>query len=413
MKRAVAGGSLFMTEYTAVGGPGLLTFAAKLPGQVLPVEVTPSSGYMVHRHGFMCGTPGVQFSIGFQQKLGAGVFGGTGFRMQRLTGQGQAWVELNGEVVVYDLQPGNTLRVHPGHVGMYQDGVQFNITTVPGIKNALFGGDGIFPAALIGQAVWLQSMSINASRPRHCQQLPRTESSGGWSSATCWRNESGMEAKSPNRDACARVEHAPNDKVFAESDSWRGCRWRSDAHLNVSRRPARWLLRGARRAVAGGTLFHDGRHGGRRPGSPRLAAKLPGQILPMEVTPNQGYLVHRHGFMCATPWGQFNGFQRLGAGVFGGTGFTQRLRAGAGAGRARREVVVYDLQLGNTLRVHPGHVGMYRSRCSSTSPLFRVSRTPCSVATDILAALTGPGRVWLQSMSMSYLASIQEYLPGR
>ena len=178
--RAVAGGTLFMTEYTAVGGPGLLTFAAKLPGQVLPVDVTPSSGYMVHRHGFMCGTPGVQFSIGFQQKLGAGVFGGTGFRMQRLTGQGHAWVELNGEVVVYDLQPGNTLRVHPGHVGMYQDGVQFNITTVPGIKNALFGGDGIFLAALTGPGkVWLQSMSMSHLAHAIAEYLPRTESSSG------------------------------------------------------------------------------------------------------------------------------------------------------------------------------------------------------------------------------------------
>src|SRR5579859_3767232 len=152
--RAVAGGTLFMTEYTAAGGPGLLAFAAKLPGQILPMEVTPSQGYLVHRHGFMCATPGVQFSIGFQQRLGAGVFGGTGFRMQRLQGQGQAWVELNGEVVVYDLQP--------GHVGMYQESVQFNITTVPGIKNALFGGDGIFLAALTGPGrVWLQSMSMS------------------------------------------------------------------------------------------------------------------------------------------------------------------------------------------------------------------------------------------------------------
>jgi uncharacterized protein (AIM24 family) len=102
--RAVAGGTLFMTEYTAGGGPGLLAFAAKLPGQILPMEITPGQGYMVHRHGFMCATPGVQFSIGFQQRLGAGVFGGTGFRMQRLQGQGQAWVELHGEVVTYDLQ---------------------------------------------------------------------------------------------------------------------------------------------------------------------------------------------------------------------------------------------------------------------------------------------------------------------
>src|SRR5256714_5126484 len=72
--RAVAGGTLFMTEYTALGGPGLLTFSAKLPGQIMPVQIAPNAGYLVHRHGFMCGTPGVLFSIGFQQRLGAGVF---------------------------------------------------------------------------------------------------------------------------------------------------------------------------------------------------------------------------------------------------------------------------------------------------------------------------------------------------
>src|SRR3979411_3314318 len=103
--RAVAGGTLFMTEFAAVGGPGLLAFAAKLPGQVLPMEIAPGQGYMVHRHGFMCATIGVQFSIGFQQRLCAGIFGGTGFRMQRLQGQGQAWGELNGEVVVDGLKP--------------------------------------------------------------------------------------------------------------------------------------------------------------------------------------------------------------------------------------------------------------------------------------------------------------------
>jgi uncharacterized protein (TIGR00266 family) len=172
--RMAAGGTLFMTEYTAGGGPGLLAFAAKLPGQILPMEIAPGHGYLVHRHGFMCATPGVQFSIGFQQRLGAGVFGGTGFRMQRLQGQGQAWVELHGEVVTYDLQPGNTLRVHPGHVGMYQESVQFNITTVPGIKNAFFGGDGIFLAALSGPGrVWLQSMTMQHLAHAIQEYLPK------------------------------------------------------------------------------------------------------------------------------------------------------------------------------------------------------------------------------------------------
>jgi len=172
--RAMAGGTLFMTEYTAAGGPGLLSFAAKLPGQILPMDIAPGQGYMCHRHGFMCATPGVQFSIGFQQRLGAGVFGGTGCRMQRQQGQGQAWVELNGEVVTYDLQAGNTLRVHPGNVGMFQESVQFNIVTVPGIQNMLFGGQGLFLAALTGPGrIWLQSMSMQHLAHAIQEYLPK------------------------------------------------------------------------------------------------------------------------------------------------------------------------------------------------------------------------------------------------
>jgi uncharacterized protein (TIGR00266 family) len=172
--RAVSGGTLFMTEYTAVGGAGLLAFAAKLPGQILPIDITPGQGYMVHRHGFMSATIGVQFSIGFQQRLGAGIFGGTGFRMQRLQGHGQAWVELHGEVVTYDLQAGNALRVHPGHVGMFQESVQLGVTTVPGIKNAFFGGDGIFLAQLTGPGrVWLQSMTMQHLAHAIQEYLPK------------------------------------------------------------------------------------------------------------------------------------------------------------------------------------------------------------------------------------------------
>ena len=178
--RAVAGGTLFMTEYSAVGGPGLVAFTAKLPGQILPLEIGPGAGYMVHRHGFKCALPGVQFTVGFQQRLGAGIFGGTGFRMQRISGQGLAFIEMHGEVVVYDLQPGNTLRVHPGHVAMFQEGVQFNVTTMPGIKNALFGGDGIFLATLTGPGrIWLQSMTLSRLAHAIYEYLPHPSDAGG------------------------------------------------------------------------------------------------------------------------------------------------------------------------------------------------------------------------------------------
>jgi uncharacterized protein (AIM24 family) len=155
------GGSIFMTEYRAYGAAGEVAFATKLPGHIVPVEVSPANEYLIHRHGFLCGTPNIQLSLGFQQSLGAGIFGGDGFLLQKLSGQGMAWLELSGELVVRDLQPGETLRVHPGHVGAFQSSVSFQITTVPGIKNMIFGGDGIFLAALTGPGrIWLQTLPI-------------------------------------------------------------------------------------------------------------------------------------------------------------------------------------------------------------------------------------------------------------
>jgi uncharacterized protein (TIGR00266 family) len=161
-KRVVGGGSIFMTQYTAQGGPGLLAFATKMPGHILPVEVGPGGDYMVHRHGFLCGTAGVELGVGFQQSLGAGIFGGDGFLLQKISGSGQAWVELDGEVVPYTLAAGETLRVHPGHVGMFDASVSFGITRIQGIRNMLFGGDGIFLAALTGPGrIWLQSLPLS------------------------------------------------------------------------------------------------------------------------------------------------------------------------------------------------------------------------------------------------------------
>jgi len=161
LKRAAGGGTLFMTEYRAANGQGLLAFATKVPGHILQIDVGPGREYLIHRHGFLCATPGVELGIGFQQSLGAGVFGGEGFRLQKLTGSCTAWIELSGEVITYDLKPGETLRVHPGHVGMFESAVNFEITRIKGVKNMIFGGDGIFLAALTGPGrIWLQSMPL-------------------------------------------------------------------------------------------------------------------------------------------------------------------------------------------------------------------------------------------------------------
>jgi uncharacterized protein (TIGR00266 family) len=161
LKRVAGGGSLFMTEYRAYGTPGTVAFATRVPGHIVPVEVGPGHEYMVHRHGFLCATPDIELGVGFQQSLGAGIFGGNGFLLQRITGQGVAWLELSGEVIVKDLAPGENLRVHPGHVGAFQSSVAFQIQRIPGIRNMIFGGDGIFLASLTGPGrVWLQTLPI-------------------------------------------------------------------------------------------------------------------------------------------------------------------------------------------------------------------------------------------------------------
>ena len=161
LKRVLGGGGLFLTHYEAMTGPGMVTFAAKLPGHIMPTDIAPGQAYFVHRHGWLCGTPGITPSIGLQQTFRGGLWGGDGFILQKLEGQGRAWIELSGELVHYTLAPGQTLMVHPGHVGMFEGSVQFSMTRVPGIANVAFGGDGYFLVALTGPGqIWLQSMPL-------------------------------------------------------------------------------------------------------------------------------------------------------------------------------------------------------------------------------------------------------------
>jgi uncharacterized protein (TIGR00266 family) len=174
IKRVAGGGSLFMTEYMAAGMRGEIAFATKVPGHILPIEVTNGQEYFLHRHGFLCATPQVALGVGFQQSLGAGIFGGDGFLLQKVYGYGTAWLELSGEVVIKDLRPGEMLRVHPGHVGAFTAGVSFQITRVPGIKNMIFGGDGLFLAALTGPGrVWLQTLPISRLAHQVLEYAPR------------------------------------------------------------------------------------------------------------------------------------------------------------------------------------------------------------------------------------------------
>jgi uncharacterized protein (AIM24 family) len=161
IKRMAGGGSLFLTRYESTGGQGMVAFASKLPGRIFPVEVTPQKGYLVHRHGWVCGTTGVNATVALQQNIRGAVWGGEGFLLQKLEGQGTAWIELSGEVFNYSLEQGQTMLVHPGHVGLFDDTVQFSVIRIPGISNYLFGADGHHLVTMTGPGnIWLQSMPI-------------------------------------------------------------------------------------------------------------------------------------------------------------------------------------------------------------------------------------------------------------
>jgi len=161
-KRSFGGGTFFMTRYESTTKPGTVAFPARLPGKIFQVPLGTDRSYLIQRHGFLAGLEGSQLTTAFQpKKIGAGLLGGFGFLLQRLEGAGHAWVELSGELTEYDLQPGQEVKVHPAHIGLVEGSVTYELSTVPGIKNKFFAGDGLFMIRLTGPGkVWLQSLSL-------------------------------------------------------------------------------------------------------------------------------------------------------------------------------------------------------------------------------------------------------------
>jgi uncharacterized protein (AIM24 family) len=148
-----------LSTFTAKGTAGTISFACRLPGNILGVDVSPAAEYLVHQHGFVAGTPGIRVWPGFRQSFSAGIYAAEGFGLQRISGEGRAWIEFAGEVVRLELAAGESLRTHPGHVGMFAASVAFQLMRVPGIANPYFGPEAHHFAALSGPGpVWLQSL---------------------------------------------------------------------------------------------------------------------------------------------------------------------------------------------------------------------------------------------------------------
>ena len=158
--KAFAGESMFQNTYTA-NGAGMITFGSSFPGQIKPITIAPGQEMILQKSAFLAAEAGVELSIHFRKNLGVGFFGGEGFIMQRLSGNGIAFVEIDGELIEYELQAGQQLVVDTGNVAGFTPGVQMDIQQVPGLKNKLLGGEGLFNTVLTGPGrVWLQTMPI-------------------------------------------------------------------------------------------------------------------------------------------------------------------------------------------------------------------------------------------------------------
>ena len=171
--RKLAGESLFMTTYTCRSSEGMVVFTPEAPGKVLDFQLAAGQSLICQKDAFMCAENSVTLAMHFRKKLGAGLFGGEGFVLQKITGPGTVFLEIPGEVREYALMAGETMQVDPGHIALFEPTVGYDITRVKGVANILFSGEGLFLAKLAGPGkVWLQSLPLSNLAHKLARYLP-------------------------------------------------------------------------------------------------------------------------------------------------------------------------------------------------------------------------------------------------
>ena len=174
--RAFSGESLFQNIYTAQGGPGLLACASSFPGSIRMFEITPGNPMILQKSAFLGSETGVKLSVFFQKKLGTGLFGGEGFIMQKIEGNGMCFAEFDGHVIEYELKAGQKIIIDTGNLAAMSASCQMEIQTVKGVKNVLFGGEGLFNTVVTGPGhVWLQTMPKSSMAAILAQYLPSSK----------------------------------------------------------------------------------------------------------------------------------------------------------------------------------------------------------------------------------------------
>lgn len=160
--RMFSGEHIFQNIYTAQGGNGLIAFASSFPGSIRAFEIAPGQEMVFQKSAFLASEASVELSVFFSKRFSAGLFGGEGFIMQKVSGQGTVFAEFDGHVIEYELKQGQQIVVDTGHLAAMTPSCSMEIKSVPGVKNMLFGGEGIFNTIITGPGrVWLQTMPIS------------------------------------------------------------------------------------------------------------------------------------------------------------------------------------------------------------------------------------------------------------
>lgn len=178
--RLFSGESIFMNEYTAQDGDGMIAFASSFPGSIIPYHVTPGNAIIVQKRGFLAMEKGLDLSIHFQKKIGKGLFGGEGFIMQKIAGDGLVFLEIDGYCKEYELSAGQSIVIDTGYLAAMSETCTIEVETVKGVKNVLFGGEGLFHTRITGPGkVFIQSMPISQTAQALIPYLPSNSNGDG------------------------------------------------------------------------------------------------------------------------------------------------------------------------------------------------------------------------------------------
>lgn len=174
--RAFSGEAMFQNQYTAKGGAGMLAMASAVPGEIMAVQITPEKSIVAQKSSFLASEMGVTYEMFFQKKIAGGFFGGEGFIMQKFSGNGMLFLEIDGSVVAYDLAAGQSMMVDTGNLAAMESTCSLTVETVKGVGNMLLGGEGFFNTKVTGPGrIWLQTMPLSGLANALARVMPSSK----------------------------------------------------------------------------------------------------------------------------------------------------------------------------------------------------------------------------------------------